>query len=110
MADRALYASNWNAIPKSDTDARFFREALREEDRLSIAYTDAQGTESTRTILPLAIIYYIDSIVLAAWCQLREDFRHFRLDRITRADRLNTPFHDCAASLRQKWRDTTNLT
>lgn len=110
LADRALYASNWNAIPKSDTDARFFREALREEDRLSIAYTDAQGTESTRTILPLAIIYYIDSIVLAAWCQLREDFRHFRLDRITRADRLNTPFDDCAASLRQKWRDTTNLT
>ena len=56
------------------------------------------------------MIYYIDAIVLAAWCQLREDFRHFRLDRITRADRLNTPFHDCAASLRQQWRDTTNLT
>ncbi|HAJ19304.1 MAG TPA: transcriptional regulator, partial [Rhodospirillaceae bacterium] len=62
------------------------------------------------TILPLAMIYYIDAIVLAAWCELREDFRHFRLDRITMADRLNTPFKDRAVSLRQKWRETTNLT
>ena len=110
LADRALYASHWNAIPESETDTQFIREALRDEDRLSIAYTDAQGAESTRTILPLAMIYYIDAIVLAAWCELREDFRHFRLDRITRADRLNTPFIDRAASLLQKWRDTTNLT
>jgi predicted DNA-binding transcriptional regulator YafY len=110
LADRALYASHWNAIPESETDTQFIREALRDEDRLSIAYTDAQGAESTRTILPLAMIYYIDAIVLAAWCELREDFRHFRLDRITMADRLNTPFKDRAVSLRQKWRETTNLT
>lgn len=109
LADRTLYASSWNTIPDSETDTRFFREALRDEDRLRIDYTDAEGAASTRTILPLGMIYYIDAVVLAAWCELRNDFRHFRIDRIARAERLNTPFRDRAAALRRQWRETANL-
>lgn len=110
LIDRSLYASTWNAIPDSQTDMQFFREAVRDEDRLCLHYRDGKGTESTRTVLPLAMIYYIDSIVLAAWCERRADFRHFRLDRIVKADRLNDPFNDRATALRKAWRETTNLT
>jgi len=67
LEERTLYASAWNAIPEAD--AAFFREALREEDRLRVDYTDASGEETTRTILPLGMIYYIDGIVLGAWCE-----------------------------------------
>lgn len=109
LADRTLYASSWNTIPESETDTRFFREALRDEDRLRIDYKDAEGKASSRSILPLGMIYYIDAVVLAAWCELRSDFRHFRIDRIVKADRLNAPFRDRAAALRRQWRETANL-
>ncbi|MDF1748100.1 MAG: YafY family protein [Alphaproteobacteria bacterium] len=109
LADRTLYASGWNIIPDSETEIRYFREAVRDEDRLCIHYRNGEGTESTRTILPLGMIYYVDAIVLAAWCELREDFRHFRIDRIRKADRLNAPFKDRATALRRKWRESSHL-
>ena len=44
-------------------------------------------SESTRrTIWPLALGYFEDARLLAAWCELRGDFRHFRCERITSAE------------------------
>ena len=58
------------------------RHALREQHKLHFRYTDASGHSSERTVWPLAIGYFEDSRLLAAWCELRQDFRHFRCDRI----------------------------
>ena len=58
------------------------RHALREQHKLHFRYTDASGHGSERTVWPLAIGYFEDSRLLAAWCELRQDFRHFRCDRI----------------------------
>ena len=54
------------------------RHALREQHKLHFRYTDASGHGSERTVWPLAIGYFEDSRLLAAWCELRQDFRHFR--------------------------------
>ncbi|WP_438811326.1 MULTISPECIES: helix-turn-helix transcriptional regulator [Proteus] len=45
-------------------------------------YKDAQKQLSTRIIWPIAVGYFQDSQVIAAWCELRQSYRHFRLDRI----------------------------
>jgi predicted DNA-binding transcriptional regulator YafY len=42
--------------------------------------------------------------MLAAWCELRRDFRHFRTDRIVTADFLEERYPDRPTLLRAKWR------
>lgn len=58
------------------------RRALRDGQRLRIAYRALDGAVSERTVQPRSLVYYIEVAVLEAWCELREDVRHFRVDRI----------------------------
>lgn len=58
------------------------RRAIRAERTLHLAYADGTGRSTNRTVWPVAIGFFGDSEVLAAFCELRNDFRHFRLDRI----------------------------
>lgn len=58
------------------------RRAIREEQALTIAYRDKKGEASERTVWPIVVGFFQAVEVLAAWCELRQDFRNFRLDRI----------------------------
>ena len=58
------------------------RRALRESHKLRLAYRDANGQATERVVRPLALAFYGPVWTLAAWCELREDFRNFRVDRI----------------------------
>lgn len=62
------------------------REAVRAEHKLRLRYTDKNGTATERLVWPVAIGFFEAAEVLAAWCETRRDFRHFRLDRIAAAD------------------------
>lgn len=98
-----LLASPWHAQPAAAVEAALLRRAVREERALFITYRDETGHETERRVLPLALIYYVDATVLAAFCELRQDFRHFRQDRIlaARLDRAGFAAH--AATLRRDW-------
>jgi len=50
--------------------------------RLTIAYRDDKGQATTRSLRPLGLWFWGDVWTLVAWCELRGDFRMFRLDRI----------------------------
>lgn len=99
-----LHVSHWNAIPPSVVEYRVMRQAIREEQKLHLHYQDAEARSTERTIRPLALVYYVDSVVLAAWCELREDFRHFRADRMTACRMTETSFRGESGLLREKWR------
>jgi predicted DNA-binding transcriptional regulator YafY len=58
------------------------RRAINQECKLRIMYSDAKGEESKRTVWPFALGFFNDLQVLVAWCEIREDYRHFRIDRI----------------------------
>lgn len=58
------------------------RDAIRRQRKVAIGYEDAQGALSDRTIWPIAIVYFDDVRLLAAWCEQRSAFRHFRVDRV----------------------------
>jgi predicted DNA-binding transcriptional regulator YafY len=60
--------------------------------RLSIEYRDSKGDASTRAIRPLGLWFWGKVWTLVAWCELRQDFRMFRLDRISQADELGDKF------------------
>ena len=81
------------------------RSASRDNRRLALVYRDERGRLTERTCLPLAVVRYIEVTVLAAWCDLREDFRHFRAGRIVACHGTGDGFADLAPKLRRDWRD-----
>lgn len=62
--------------------AALLRDAIRRQRKVSIRYEDANGSSSERILWPIMMVYFDDVRVLAAWCELRENFRHFRIDRL----------------------------
>ena len=68
--------------PGAGSTPQAVREAVGAQQRLQFGYQDAQGQRSERIVWPFALGYFDEVPMLAAWCERREDFRHFRLDRI----------------------------
>lgn len=58
------------------------RKASWEEAELAITYRDKDGTDTARKIWPLSIVFLDRTLMLLAWCCLRQDFRRFDLTRI----------------------------
>lgn len=58
------------------------RKAIRAERKVWITYGDVLGNRTERRIWPIALTFYDRKRLLAAWCELRQDYRHFRTDRI----------------------------
>jgi predicted DNA-binding transcriptional regulator YafY len=70
-------------VAAGDRDLARIREAIRTEVKVRITYRDLRGEESQRTIWPIALAYFERVRMVAAWCELRQDYRHFRTDGIT---------------------------
>ena len=49
---------------------------------MTFAYRGVQSEQSERTVRPLCLAYFGPVWMLSAWCELRDDFRAFRLDRV----------------------------
>lgn len=62
--------------------AKVVRRAIREAKVLQLGYTNENGNLSSRRVRPLAIWAFSNGWLFAAWCELRNDFRAFRFDRI----------------------------
>ena len=58
------------------------RSAIRDRIRLDIRYRDEQGRGTERIVWPIQLGFMDQARVLCAWCELRQDFRTFRTDRI----------------------------
>ena len=72
LDDPPLYVSRWGSAPPEGVDLQMIRRAIREEEKLWIAYEDSAARRSERTVKPLAILYYIEVVVLTAWCEMRQ--------------------------------------
>ncbi|MEL7115089.1 MAG: YafY family protein [Pseudomonadota bacterium] len=81
------------------------RAAIRSEQKLRITYRNEDDVETTRIVRPIALVYHIEAVMLAAWCEMRSGFRHFRTDRIWACDMLDDHFHGQSAVLREMWQD-----
>lgn len=79
------------------------RSSIKDETILDIVYRDKAGSQSERRIWPLCQVFYPDATVVAAWCELRNDFRHFRLDWILEAQSVPEVFADQGSELRKQW-------
>jgi predicted DNA-binding transcriptional regulator YafY len=67
-------------------------EACIDRRALSFAYTREDGQSSQREVRPLALYFWSSVWTLAAWCELRKDFRTFRIDRMQDVQVLQREF------------------
>lgn len=84
------------------------RRAIQQGLRVEIAYTDLQNRSSLRIVWPCALGFFDESAVFAAWCELRQAFRNFRLDRITDIKLLDT-YPISVHQLLKRWQAETRI-
>lgn len=65
------------------------RRAVRDRRKIRFSYVDQQGSSSKRTIAPLTLSFYGAVWTVPGWCELRQDFRAFRADRMRELEVLD---------------------
>lgn len=78
--------------------------AIRREERLLLSYVDKKGRASERVVWPVATDDFAAAEILAAWCETRGAFRHFRLDRIRSAQPTGERYPARRRLLLAEWR------
>ncbi|MEM9550604.1 MAG: YafY family protein [Pseudomonadota bacterium] len=80
-----------------------YRDAIREARKLRLDYRDNHDNRTDRVVRPVALTYHVECVMLAAWCETRGAFRHFRTDRVYGCDVLDEDFLDDCCTLRRLW-------
>jgi predicted DNA-binding transcriptional regulator YafY len=93
----------------SDIHVRPVREAIRYQHRLRISYCDEHGAPSERVVWPFALAFFEGKRLLAAWCELRLAFRHFRIDRIAAVESMQERYPARRYELLTTWRSEHNI-
>ena len=106
LLETPLFAPHWNEMENEIFDLADLRAALRAEHEIAIDYTDLNDNSSSRIIWPVLVGLFSSSRVITAWCTLRRDFRHFRTDKITRFEVLDTRIGKRRAILFAEWKKT----
>jgi len=88
----AIFAPGMKFDESLRTRFDLFARAIEERRKASFAYRDAEGGDTRRTVRPLALHFWGGTWTLAAWCELRVDFRTFRLDRTEAVDIVDERF------------------
>ncbi len=99
----ALHAWGFAAPSASATDLALVRRAIRDEEKLDLAYRDELGRATERIIRPIALIYYAETANIVAWCELRQAIRNFRSDSIESCEATGRSFKGEGDALRQMW-------
>ena len=81
------------------------RGAIRAEEKVRMDYVDADGQTTQRTVWPFAMAFFQSARVLAAWCELRQDFRHFRADRVRQITPTGERYPTHRHVLIRRWRE-----
>ncbi len=82
MANTALLAPAHHYMEPVTFNMAELRRAVRNHLKVHFQYRNAIAEDSQRTVRPLCLAYFGPVWLLSAWCELRQDFRTFRLDRI----------------------------
>jgi predicted DNA-binding transcriptional regulator YafY len=90
----AVYAPHFEFAPEVRRRLETLRLATESRCKVHLRYRDAQDTESERTVRPLGCFYWGAVWTLAAWCEVRGEFRSFRVDRIGDVQVLDQRFRD----------------
>ena len=101
LQQTALFSPPAHRREPITADVSQVRAAIRQQRPITMEYCDLKERTTYRTIRPLCISFFGPVWLLGAWCEIRDDFRNFRLDRIRSLEVHDTPFpNDPDKSLR----------
>lgn len=83
------------------------RGAIRQEHILLMDYRDAEDTVTQRRIWPFGIAFFTHARLIMAWCELRQDFRHFRADRVLKLTDTGLRYPARRPTLLRRWSEQT---
>ena len=78
-----MFAPGFHVPPGVVDRLSDLRRAIEERNKAWMSYIDPKGNQTERTIWPLGLFFWGKTWTLSAWCELRNDFRDFRLDRVS---------------------------
>ncbi|MEW6704914.1 MAG: YafY family protein [Pseudomonadota bacterium] len=90
----ALYAPPVGMDPAARARLEPLRRAAEARRLVWLRYRDLKEALSERRVRPLGCFYWSDVWTLAGWCEVRQDFRNFRVDRILELQVLDERFRD----------------
>lgn len=105
----ALLVGPGACIIADTVDLAVIRTAIRSERKLILSYQDKGGDVSRRTIWPFALGFFDRVRVAVAWCELRQDFRHFRTDRMSDLSATDMRYPRRRQALLKEWRETEGI-
>ena len=110
LDDSGLLIAPGEPIAAGDAQLPKIRQAIRTERKIGIAYRDKDGVPTKRTIWPFGVGFFEKSRVVMAWCELREDYRHFRTDRIVTLAMTERRYPRRRQAMLKEWRERTATT
>ena len=100
----ALLIGPGETISARDDELVIIRQAIRAERKLLIRYLDVKNSETERIIWPFALGFFERVRIIIAWCELRQGFRHFRMDRLLKLTLQPTRYPQRRQALLKEWR------
>jgi len=102
-----LFSVRFDASAEDGERLALLRDAAKKRRKIRFRYERRDGEQSERTVRPICLALLMSAWVLCAWCELRKDFRTFRLDRMAGVRALDETFDDDGrASLEEFLRST----
>jgi predicted DNA-binding transcriptional regulator YafY len=109
MADTQLWAPRFYKNPAGINVLKPIREAIRREHKIAITYVDEHSAATERVIWPIALAFLEGKRIVAAWCELRSGFRHFRADRISAYQPMTLKYPQRRYALLKAWRQAMHI-
>ena len=104
-----LVAGAIKSAAMDSVDLAPIRDAIRTEQKIWIAYIDEIGVRTERRIWPISLVFCARVRLLAGWCELRQNYRHFRTDRIAAFTETRERYPRRRRALIKEWREIEGL-
>ncbi|QUS55456.1 helix-turn-helix transcriptional regulator [Pseudovibrio brasiliensis] len=105
ILDASLKPISIKPTASEQFDGAALRRAIRDRSKLQLTYEDQKENLTTRLIWPLLIAYLNNARFIIAWCETREDYRHFRTDRIHAMEVQPDKYPGRRATLIKAWEE-----
>ena len=79
--EKSKYIANVD-LNSSEVIGKVIKSAIIKNEKVEIVYNDVDGSQHRRTIHPLYLFKYKNNFYVTAFCELRNDIRHFEIKRI----------------------------
>lgn len=107
LAREEMLVPDFSFSPEVSAHLSPLRHAIKQQRKVNFDYIREDGEHSNRSVHPLGLFYWGKVWTLVAWCELRDSFRHFRLDRMQSMQELQHHFEAIPGRTMQDFLNTT---